>query len=72
MKYVSTTEISKKWNISARRIGTLCAEGRIPNVQRVGNMWLIPENAEKPADARVKSGKYIKNNTEPMEAENHD
>ena len=72
MKYVSTTEISKKWNISARRIGTLCAEGRIPSVQRVGNMWLIPEDAEKPADARVKSGKYIKNNTEPMEAENHD
>lgn len=72
MKYVSTTAISKKWNISARRIGTLCAEGRIPNVQRAGNMWLIPEDAEKPADARVKSGKYIKNNTEPMEAENHD
>ena len=72
MKYVSTTEISKKWNISARRIGTLCAKGRIPNVQRAGNMWLIPEDAEKPADARVKSGKYIKNNTEPMEAENHD
>lgn len=72
MKFVSTTEISKKWNISARRIGTLCAEGRIPNVQRAGNIWLIPEDAEKPADARVKSGKYIKNNTGLMEAENHD
>lgn len=60
MKYVSTTEISKKWNISARRIGTLCAAGRIPNVQRAGNMWLIPEDAEKPADARVKSGQYKK------------
>lgn len=32
MKYVSTTEIGEKWEISARRIGTLCAEGRIPNV----------------------------------------
>lgn len=60
MKYVSTTEISKKWNISARRIGTLCAEGRIPNVQRAGNMWLIPEDAKKPVDARIKSGKYRK------------
>lgn len=60
MKYVSTTEISKKWNISARRIGTLCAERRIPNVQRVGNMWLIPEDAKKPVDARIKGGKYIK------------
>lgn len=60
MKYVSTTEIGKKWNISARRIGTLCAEGRIPNVQRAGNMWLIPEDAKKPVDARIKSGKYRK------------
>lgn len=34
MKYVSTSEISKKWNISARRIGTPCAERRIPKVQR--------------------------------------
>lgn len=60
MKYVSTTEISKKWNISARRIGTLCAEGRIPDIQRAGSMWLIPDDAVKPADARIKSGKYIK------------
>ena len=60
MKYVSTTEIGKNWTISARRIGTLCAEGRIPNVQRAGNMWLIPEDAKKPVDARIKSRKYRK------------
>lgn len=64
MKYVSTTEISKKWNISARRIGTLCAEGRIPDIQRAGSMWLIPDDAVKPADARIKSGKYIKQKEE--------
>ena len=28
-----------------------------------GGRWIIPENAEKPADARVKSGKYIKSKT---------
>lgn len=60
MKYVSTTEIGKKWNILIGRIGTLCAEGRIPNVQRAGNMWLIPEDAKKPVDARIKSRKYRK------------
>lgn len=60
MKYVSATEIGKKWNISTGRIGTLCAEGRIPNVQRAGNMWLIPEDAKKPVDARIKSRKYRK------------
>ena len=60
MKYVSTTEIGKKWNISTGRIGTLCDEGRIPNVQRAGNMWLILEEAKKPVDARIKSRKYRK------------
>lgn len=24
------------------------------------NTWLIPENVEKPSDARIKSGKHIK------------
>lgn len=27
---------------------------------RIGTYWAIPEDAEKPSDARVKSGKYIK------------
>lgn len=25
-----------------------------------GNAWAIPEDAEKPSDRRIKSGKYIK------------
>jgi hypothetical protein len=57
---LSTTEISKIWGISARRVAILCAEGRIPGAQRVGANWGVPENSEKPYDARVKSGKYIK------------
>ena len=60
MKFMTATEAGKKWGISARRVGALCNEGRIPDVQKAGNTWIIPENAEKPADARIKSGKYIK------------
>lgn len=60
MKYITTTEAGKKWDISSRRVGVLCSEGRIPEVQKTGNTWLIPEDAVKPADARIKSGKYIK------------
>ena len=29
MKYLSTFEIGEKWNLSARRVAILCAEGRI-------------------------------------------
>ena len=67
MKFMTTAETGKKWNLSARRVGVLCSEGRIPDVQKTGNTWLIPENAEKPADARIKSGKYIKSKIETEE-----
>lgn len=60
MKFISTTEAGKKWGLSSRRVGILCSEGRIPGTQKTGNTWLIPEDAEKPADARIKSGKYVK------------
>lgn len=60
MKYLTTFEIAAKWGLTARRVGVLCGEGRIPGVQRAGRMWIIPEDAEKPADARIKSGRYIK------------
>lgn len=60
MKYLSTTEAGKKWNLSARRIAVLCSEGRIEGAQKAGANWIIPDDAKKPADARIKSGKYIK------------
>lgn len=60
MKYLSTFEISEKWGVSHRRVAILCNENRIPGAQRAGGRWIIPEDAKKPADARIKSGKYIK------------
>lgn len=29
IEYLTATEMSKKWNISSRRIGVLCTEGRV-------------------------------------------
>lgn len=60
MDYMTTVEAGEKWNLSKRRIAILCAEGRIPRAEKKGRIWLIPNNAQKPADARIKSGKYIK------------
>ena len=54
MKYLSTFEVAEKWGISPRRVGILCNNDRIPGAQRAGSRWIIPE------DARIKSGKYIK------------
>ena len=62
--YISTIEAGEKWNLSHRRVAILCSEERIPGVKKVGNTWLIPADAVKPADARVKTGKYIKSQSE--------
>lgn len=58
-KYISTSEAAEKWGLVRRRVSTLCEEGRISGAQLVGNSWIIPADAEKPPDARIKSGKYI-------------
>lgn len=62
MEYLSVTQTAEKWGISGRRIQRLCTEGRIPGAMKIGSYWAVPANAAKPKDARIKSGKYIKNN----------
>ena len=58
--YMTIAEASKKWGIGERRINTLCLEGRLEGAMKFGNTWAIPAGTEKPKDARVKSGRYIK------------
>ena len=54
MNYLSVSQTAERWDMTPRRVQVLCNEGRIDGAQRVGNVWTIPENAEKPADARKK------------------
>lgn len=60
MEYLSISQVAEKWRLSTRRINVLCSEGRIPGAMKIGSYWAIPEDAEKPADARIKSGRYVK------------
>lgn len=55
MEFLSINEKAQEWNMSKRRIQILCKEGRIGGAKMIGNMWVIPENAKKPLDARKKS-----------------
>ena len=64
MKYLSVTQTAEKRGISTRRIQILCGEGRVPGAVCIGYSWAIPDDAEKPDDARIKSGKYIKPKTD--------
>lgn len=52
MEVMSAKDAALKWGISQRRVAVLCSENRIANAEMLGNMWLIPTNAEKPIDAR--------------------
>ena len=55
MEVMSAKEAAAKWDISQRRVIMLCSEGRIAGAQIVGNSWVIPKNAKKPVDARIKN-----------------
>ena len=57
---MTVSEAAEKWNISIRRVQKLCEETRIDGASRFGKSYMIPKDAEKPADARIKSGKYVK------------
>ena len=52
MEFMSAREAADKWGISQRRVAVLCSENRIDHATMVGNMWIIPATAQKPADAR--------------------
>lgn len=52
MELLTTTQTAEKWEISRRRVTTLCKEGRIEGAMLRGNTWLIPDDAEKPDDIR--------------------
>lgn len=60
MDYISVKEAAAKWNITDRRIRTLCANGRIEGAVRCGNwLWSIPAETPQPTDGRKL--RYIKN-----------
>jgi len=60
MDYITVAEAAEKWDITVRQVQRLLAGNKITGAKKHGGTWLIPAGAEKPADARVKSGKYVK------------
>lgn len=67
MTYLSIAQTADRWGISPRRIQVLCREKRVAGAVRIGHAWAIPDNEPKPADARIKSGKYIKQKSDLTE-----
>ncbi len=57
--YLSARETAEKWNISEKRVRVLCRENRIAGAVQSGRNWLIPSDAVKPADARLKKAESL-------------
>jgi hypothetical protein len=53
LDYLTAKETGEKWGITARRVAYLCENGRVPGALKKGYVWLIPNDADKPADGRV-------------------
>ena len=52
--------MAKLWGVTERTVTTFCKTGKIPGAVKEGKSWRIPDEAEKPVDGRVLSGKYVK------------
>ena len=57
MRYLSTTQVGEKSNCYPRLVAELCDGVRIKGAQKAGSTWIIPEDADRPAGARIKSGR---------------
>jgi len=53
-------EMALIWNVTERSVTKFCNGGKIPGAMKVGKSWAIPDDAKKPVDGRVSSGKYVK------------
>lgn len=67
MEFLTTKQAATLWGISARRVAILCEQGRIDGVVKAGKTWLLPPDAQKPIDARLKEYKE-----EQQGEQNHD
>lgn len=52
MEYITAQETADKWGITRRRVQILCADGRIKGALKKANLWLLPQDAQKPLDGR--------------------
>ena len=66
---MNAKQAAEKWNISDRRVRTLCANGQIDGAYRIGKIWYIPEGTDKPQDGRIKTKESLTALIEKKKAE---
>ena len=46
MSYMDVKTAADRWELTERRITTLCRDGRIAGAKKEGGLWLIPDDAK--------------------------
>lgn len=54
-EWLNIQDAAAQWGISRSLLARLCRDGRIAGAQKIKGAWMIPEDAEYPADERRKS-----------------
>lgn len=57
MDCVSVKDAAQRWGVSPRLVQRMLSEGRIQGARKCGSVWLLPADAEKPADPRKRTKK---------------
>ena len=66
---VTCKEKALEWGLSLRTVNHFCKQGKIPGAIKWKGSWQIPDDAKKPEDGRVSSGKFkTQNKTEVLKS----
>ena len=55
MRYLSVTEVAKKWDVSERSVRNYCAQGRVNGAFLTGKTWNIPLRSSKCLKSRLRA-----------------
>ena len=69
-EYITAQEAAERWGISVRRVQRLCKENRMEGVLNINRVWLIPKDAQKPADERYKANRKQEDEQDEKDTDN--
>ena len=61
LEWMSPEQAAEIWGVNKRQVQSLCSQGKVDGVVRLGRSWLIPKNTKKPIDGRTKAARKKRN-----------